>query len=239
MDNAIRFTPEGGGVVLRSHRGRRPVGWWSRWRTPGVGIEPEALPRIFDAFEQAERTVRGGRGGLGLGLSLSRRLVEMHGGTPDGRQPGPGPGRDLHPGVAHDRRRPRGGSSPPPTPRRRGGPGLSILLVEDHEDTLRVICRLLRTAGLRRPAARSVGEALELAEGERFDLLVSDLDLPDGSGLEVMRSVKERHGLRGIAMSGFGRDADIQRCREAGFEVHLTKPVDFDTLKLKIESIVA
>ena len=81
---------------------------------------------------------------------------------------------------------------------------MSILLVEDHEDTLRVISRLLGRLGNDVRAAWSVGEALELADGGRFDLLVSDLSLPDGSGLEVMRAVKERHGLR-IAMSGFGR----------------------------------
>jgi PAS domain S-box-containing protein len=235
VDNAVEYTPEGGKITLRSSGGEDgPL--VVRVEDTGVGIAPEALPRIFDAFEQADRTVRGGRGGLGLGLSLSRRLVEMHGGRLTAASEGRGRGCTLTlemptiaamPETAH----------PPAVAARTGRRGLSILLVEDHEDTLRVISRLLERLGYVVRAARSVGEALALAEGERFDLLISDLNLPDGSGLDIMRAVKERHGLRGIALSGFGREGDIQRCRDAGFETHLTKPVDFQALKLRIEAV--
>jgi CheY-like chemotaxis protein len=162
--------------------------------------------------------------------------VEMHGGRLTAASEGRGRGCTLTlemptiaamPEAAH----------PPAVAAWTGRRGLSILLVEDHEDTLRVISRLLERLGYVVRAARSVGEALALAEGERFDLLVSDLNLPDGSGLDIMRAVKERHGLRGIALSGFGREGDIQRCRDAGFETHLTKPVDFHALKLRIEAV--
>lgn len=111
------------------------------------------------------------------------------------------------------------------------------MLVEDHEDTLRIIARLLERLGYTVRRARSVGEALDLAVGERFDLLVSDLNLPDGSGHDVMRFVKERYGLRGIALSGFGREVDIQRSHDAGFLAHLVKPVDIQVLRRKIEAV--
>jgi len=239
VDNAARYTPEGGKITLRSadgEAGRLVV----QVADTGVGIDPEALPRIFDAFEQSERTVRAGRGGLGLGLSLSRKLVEMHGGRLTAASEGRGRGATFSLELAAI----AAGTEIPPaadpaTAAGAGRKGLSILLVEDHEDTLRVIARLLGRLGHAVRTARSVGEALESAAGERFDLLVSDIGLPDGSGLDVMRAVKDRYGLRGIALSGFGREADIRRSREAGFQDHLTKPVDFQVLRRKIESLAS
>ena len=114
---------------------------------------------------------------------------------------------------------------------------LSILLVEDHEDTLRVIARLLKRLGYVVTTARGVGEARDLASRERFDLLVSDIGLPDGSGLDIMREIRDRQGVRGIALSGFGQDEDIARSREAGFADHLIKPVNFEVLREKIAAI--
>jgi len=234
LDNAVKHTPEGGKITLRSsnvENGRIVV----QVADTGGGIDPEALPRIFDAFEQAERAVRAGKGGLGLGLSLSRRLVEMHGGQLTAASEGRGRGAtftlDLAT-IAADPERSLARSSAVAA-----GQGLSILLVEDHEDTLRIIARLLERQGYTVRPARSVSEALDLAAGERFDLLVSDLNLPDGSGHDVMRFVKERYGLRGIALSGFGREVDIQRSRDAGFQAHLVKPVDIQVLSRKIEAV--
>jgi PAS domain S-box-containing protein len=237
LDNAIKFTPEGGRIALRSSNdtsGRLVI----QVADTGLGIEAGALERIFDAFEQAVRTVRAGRGGLGLGLSLCRRLVEMHGGRLTAASEGSGRGATfiLELATIADVVAP---SSPPSSPAGAGRTGLSILLVEDHEDTLRVVARLLGRLGHSVRAARGVAEALDLAARERFDLLVSDIGLPDGSGLDVMRAVRGRHGLRGIALSGFGREADIRRSREAGFEDHLVKPVDFQALKDMIEAVAS
>ena len=242
VENAVKYTPEGGRIALRSATdadGRLVV----EVADSGIGIEPEALPRIFDAFAQAGRTVRAGRGGLGLGLSLSRRLVELHGGRLTAASAGRGRGATFSL-VLDAVGAPVAEAAPPPpapapapagaTPR-----GLSILLVEDHVDTLKVIARLLGLLGHTVRSAQSVGEALDLAARERFDLLVSDLGLPDGSGLDVMRTVRDRYGLRGIALSGFGREADIQRSREAGFEDHLIKPVSFQALKLRLDSLAS
>jgi CheY-like chemotaxis protein len=108
---------------------------------------------------------------------------------------------------------------------------LRILLVEDHADTRRVLGTLLRRAGYDVRAAGTVVEALRLAADEPFDLLVSDIGLPDGSGLDIIRQVKERYGMRGIALSGFGMDEDISRSLAAGFEHHLIKPIDVRVLE--------
>ena len=225
LDNAARFTPEGGRISLRTDgdgTGRLTV----TVEDTGVGIEPEALGKVFDAFEQAGRTVTRGRGGLGLGLCIARTLVEKHGGTLTASSGGRGKGAAFTLGLTAV---PVAPAPAPPA----AGPvrTLSILLVEDHEDTLRVIARLLKRLGYAVTTARGVVEALGLASRERFDLLVSDIGLPDGSGLDIMREIRDRQGVRGIALSGFGQDADIARSREAGFEDHLVKPVDFDALK--------
>jgi DNA-binding response OmpR family regulator len=120
---------------------------------------------------------------------------------------------------------------PPPAASRRGdGRALKILFVEDNPDTLRALTRLLRSSGFLVEPAASVRAALDAAARERFDLLVSDIGLPDGSGLDVARHVRGRYGVRGIAFSGYGTDEDVRASLDAGFEHHLVKPIDFGTL---------
>ena len=108
---------------------------------------------------------------------------------------------------------------------------IQILFVEDHEDTARVLGRILRNAGFDVSHAGTVAEAQRLAASKRFNLLISDLGLPDGSGLELMKALRDAQGMKGIALSGFGTDEDVAASAAAGFAAHLTKPVDF--LKLK------
>src|SRR5438270_10215297 len=117
-----------------------------------------------------------------------------------------------------------------PTPR--------ILLVEDHDDTLVVLARLLRMSGYEVDACGTAEGARELAASGRCDLLVADIGLPDGSGLDLMRDVRQRHGIPGIAMTGFG-EHDAQTCQAAGFSHHLLKPVAFDDLLAAIKSLAA
>ena len=111
------------------------------------------------------------------------------------------------------------------------GPACRVLLVEDHEDTRDLLGRLLKSFGCEVTAAGSVGEAVALAGRQQFDLLLSDIGLPDGSGLDVMRQIGKHQKIRGIALSGFGQDDDLRRSREAGFEQHITKPVNLQTLR--------
>jgi CheY-like chemotaxis protein len=127
-----------------------------------------------------------------------------------------------------------------PSARLAGSPTpLRILLVEDHADTLRVMSRLLRNFGYHVTSAATATEALRLAEAEEFDLLISDIGLPDGNGWEVMRKIRSQQAIRGIALSGYGMDEDLQRSQEAGFEQHLIKPVNFQVLDRIIRRITA
>jgi CheY-like chemotaxis protein len=114
---------------------------------------------------------------------------------------------------------------------------VSILLVDDHEDTLRAMSRLLRKLEHRVVTANCVQSALQAANEENFDLLISDVGLPDGTGLDLMRELLGRQAIRGIALTGYGSDQDLRQTREAGFSAHLTKPIDFRALETAIRSV--
>ena len=120
-------------------------------------------------------------------------------------------------------------------------PGLParILIVEDHEDTVRVLSRILEKAGYVTASCGSVREACELATTQKFDLVVSDLGLPDGNGLDLMQHLRATQQLTGIALSGFGTAADLEQSYAAGFAVHLTKPIDVARLRLAISSLIS
>ena len=113
---------------------------------------------------------------------------------------------------------------------------LRILVVEDHPDTRDMLTRVLRSHTVR--AVGTVAAALEAAQAEAFDLVVSDLGLPDASGLELMRQLNERYGLRGIALTGFGMEEDLEKGRDVGFVEHMTKPVDLKALRVAVERVV-
>jgi signal transduction histidine kinase/CheY-like chemotaxis protein len=229
LSNAIKFTPEGGAVTLRSSNPGEGGGIAFDVSDTGIGIDAELLPRLFSPFEQGEQTITRRFGGLGLGLSIVRSLVEMHQGTIAVSSQGLNQGATfvLELGTVPPIQAPGSG----PAPAKDQMPACRILLVEDHEDTRMVMTRLLKSFGFTVAAAGSVREALQLAGTTRFDLLLSDIGLPDGSGIDLMRHLKDRQGIKGIALSGFGQDDDIRRSREAGFETHLTKPVNFQTLQ--------
>jgi len=135
-----------------------------------------------------------------------------------GRQFEAGPGVPLHRNEA-------------PRPVRR------LLLVDDHRDTLRSMSRLLEQSGQRVATAASVAEALDVASRQSFDVVISDLGLPDGSGLDLMRSLRESYPIRGIALSGYGAAEDVAASRDAGFDLHLIKPVDFSRLLEAIDEV--
>ncbi len=230
LNNAVKFTPKGGRIGIRSSDAQ--VGQLSvSFSDTGVGIEPEQILRIFNAFEQGERTVTRQFGGLGLGLAITRHLVERQGGSITAQSEGRGRGAVFTvtlPRLPHRLLEVRTS----PAAAIPSGELLRILLVDDHDDTRRVISRLLQRQGHHVELAADVRTALAILHGGWFHLLISDISLPDGSGLEIMRAARAADAqIRGIALSGFGMEQDRLRSTEAGFDYHLTKPLDFDALQ--------
>jgi CheY-like chemotaxis protein len=213
-------------------------------RDTGVGIDPEILPRIFDAFEQGGMATTRQFGGLGLGLSISKMLVLAHGGRLSAESEGRGKGATFRVELETASRaeaQESGHAAPAGGAADAASKPIRILLVEDHPDTLRLLSRLMRGLGHEVATADTVAGGLSAAEGWSADgrpleLLVSDLALPDGSGIDLLRQIKRRiaetggEPPRAIVLTGHGMDEDIRRCREAGFDLHLTKPINFDLL---------
>lgn len=236
LKNAIKFSPRQGCVSVETcnpETGRIRI----TVRDQGAGIEREQLPRIFDAFVQ---TLYGGGhqfGGLGLGLFISRAMIEEHGGTIEAESEGPGKGSAFHITMATI---PEGAMTEPAAPVPAKAPEsapLRILLVEDHANTREVLSRLLKRQGHTVLSAESVAEALHVADENKLDIAISDLGLPDGSGLDLMPKLRSRYGIKGIAVSGYGMEGDLKRSQEAGFGAHLVKPVDFKQLQSALQQV--
>ncbi|MHA3773249.1 ATP-binding protein [Verrucomicrobiota bacterium sgz303538] len=244
LRNAVRFTPRGGRISIHTwdidNNGTPSLG--IEVSDTGIGIEADALGRIFAPFEQAPSG--GGHlfGGLGLGLAIARAIVELHGGTIRAESPGRGAGAVFTvvlPGAIE----PPKGRTPVANESDHGssalgaGPSLRLLLVEDHEPTLRVLSRLLEREGHQLTTVNTVTDALAAASSVGFDFVISDVGLPDGTGVELMSALRERHGLTGIALSGYGMEEDVARTRAAGFVAHLIKPVDFHQLRRALQDV--
>ncbi|HYO09927.1 MAG TPA: PAS domain S-box protein [Tepidisphaeraceae bacterium] len=209
----------------------------------GIGVDADVLPRLFKPFERGESEISRQFPGLGLGLSIVHSLVELHGGTIAARSAGRGQGATFTlelPIIPAPAAAPPGAGGAPAAPlagRPANHVGRRVLLVEDHADTRAVMARLLASFGWAVTTAGSVAEALASGAREPFDVLISDIGLPDGSGADVMRRLRESRPIRGIALSGFGQPEDIDRSRAAGFEAHLTKPVNLPQLRDAIEKL--
>ena len=247
LKNAVKFTPAAGSITVRSSN---PDPGRVRFEVTdtGMGIAPENLPKVFEAFEQGSRAALGG---LGLGLAITKAVVDLHGGvvTADSAGPGkgatfvtelatvPAPESAAAPAAAGvpGRREPKPGDPAKPSD------GPRVLLVDDHADTLRSMDRLLRLRGYQVCTACSVATALQATAVQTFDLLISDVGLPDGSGMDLMRELHLRYGkkLPGIALSGYGMEEDVSRSRDAGFDEHLTKPIDMLGLEAVIGRLLA
>jgi two-component system CheB/CheR fusion protein len=247
LRNAVKFTPDGGTVYVRSWND----GSDARFELvvevtdTGMGIEPSSLPFIFTAFEQGQAAASRKLGGLGLGLSISKAITELHGGRITAVSQGYGRGATFRVHLPAGR---WPAEAKPATPSQAAEATrrstleprqLRLLLVEDHVDTAEAMADLLRALGHEVRVAGSVAAGLAtaataLGAGEVIDLVISDLGLPDGSGTDLMRELGARYGLRGIALSGYGTEEDVRRSLEAGFARHLTKPVNFQALEAVI-----
>ncbi len=251
VKNAVKFTLDGGTITLRTfserQNGHEVVG--CQVKDTGLGIDPDKLASIFNAFEQGGKGVTRTFGGLGLGLTISRHLVDAHGGRIFATSDGPGRGATFTV-VLPARTTGNGGkrSGQPSAPRPEAQPAATtpsaprqasavevgrILLVEDHADTAKLMGRFLTLQFKAEVVwADSVGAARRAYEQQGpFSLIISDIGLPDGTGIDLLAHLPADARPPAIALSGYGTDADIARSHAAGFAHHLTKPVDLDTLE--------
>lgn len=235
LKNAVKFTPSGGRITVETNAlGEDAI--LVRIADTGIGLSDGDLERIFAAFAQA---VSPRRGGLGLGLSIARQITELHGGKIRAVSDGPKRGSTFEMELPLARHTSLSAPIDPAAARlaitertaavsgRDGAPIRRILLIEDHESTRLVLKELLRRRRFDVITAGSIAEARACAQTIEFDLVISDLGLPDGDGCTLWAElVAKNPRLTGIALSGFGMEEDIARSRAAGFAHHLTKPIN-------------
>src|SRR6266404_4867598 len=244
IKNGVKFTPAKGRIMIETLN-PAPDEIEIRITDTGLGIEQEKIGKIFNAFEQGQSSITRRFGGLGLGLAISKAMVDAHSGkirvasagkdkgstftvilktvaAPVGTQNG---AEEARPAAARKEiattRRPR-----------------RVLVVDDHHDTCTGMKMMLERRGYEITLAHSADQAVEKTRTENFDLIISDIGLPDRSGYELMRELHASKGLRGIALSGFGTEHDVSKAREAGFSEHLTKPINFERLEEAIRSLI-
>jgi PAS domain S-box-containing protein len=229
LDNAIKYTDDGGQIRVRAGLAADEV--VIVVEDMGAGIDPGLLPHVFDLFIQADRSLERKQGGLGLGLTLVRRLVEMHGGRVEAASAGPGLGSAFTirlPRLGADAAEPAVAPGPAEGDLP-AGPARRILVVDDQPDSTDSLALFLRLRGHEVRIAHDGPSALDEIERHRPDVVFLDLGLPGMSGYDVARRVRRTEdlgALRLVALTGYGTDADRQKTRDAGFDVHLAKPVD-------------
>jgi PAS domain S-box-containing protein len=248
LSNAVKFTPEGGRVEVGAERTEGAVRVVVR--DTGRGIDPEFLPYVFDRFRQADASTTRRQGGLGLGLSIVRHIVELHGGTVHAESAGAGLGAAFTVTLPAEGQRPApaaevaemAGARPhveecPPSLE-----GLHILVLDDEEDTRDVVAAVLTKCGARVTPAASAAAALEALAAGGFDLIIGDIGLPGVDGYEFIRRVRAREREAGerqtpaVALTAYAREEDRRRAFRAGFQMHLAKPVEPDELTAVVAS---
>jgi len=237
INNAVKFTPQGGKIAVSTSNDER-----GRFRfeitDTGIGIEPQRLASLFQPFEQADPSVTRQFGGLGLGLAISKRLVDLHHGKIEAESRGRSFGATFT--VTLDSL-PKGATAIGLNDRVGGKTSkpLRILLVEDHEDTRRTLSRLLTHFGHNVITADNVEGAMAIMTCNNIDAVLCDIGLPDGSGYEVAAQARVNGHIKTIALTGFGTENDIRRSKEAGFDFHLVKPINFRELQTVLEQPAA
>jgi signal transduction histidine kinase len=240
IKNAVKFTPAGGALRITT-RDAEESRICIEFTDTGIGIEPELQSRIFGAFEQGSPTITSRYGGLGLGLAITRRVVALHGGEITAHSEGTGRGATFVitlPATSRLEPSAPAASQPPREADSGAHATTTILLVEDHADTAQSLQRLLEADGYRVVVATTLASARDLFSTSSFDLIISDIGLPDGSGLDLLPYVDSTRRIPAIALSGYGMKTDINASEAAGFAEHLTKPVDWEQLRGAVRRLV-
>ncbi|WP_395748905.1 ATP-binding protein [Prosthecobacter sp.] len=240
LKNAIKFTSSGGDITVTTSVEDEDT-LLITMNDNGRGIEAEMLGSIFSAFEQGSVQGMTSFGGLGLGLAIVKTFVLKHGGTVEAKSPGRDLGSTFFVRLpltsvlgetdASTRLSSASAQTQPQTTGR-------VLLIDDHADTLWSLSRLLLRRGYEVTTASNCAEAVKLAREGSFDVIISDLGLPDGSGLDLLKDIREFVDAPAIALSGYGMESDMTQTRAAGFATHLTKPVDFQVLTEALRALV-
>jgi CheY-like chemotaxis protein/anti-sigma regulatory factor (Ser/Thr protein kinase) len=239
LNNAAKYMPEGGRISLIAEL--RPDALSVKVQDKGIGIPADMLSRIFEMFVQVDRSLERSYGGLGIGLTLVKQLVEMHGGRVEAESPGPGCGSTftiyLPRSLVVDGTQPAGGRKDrcyDPAERRR------ILIVDDNADSARSLAELLKLAGADVSVAYDGIEAVGAVAVFRPEIILLDIGLPKLNGYEVVQRIRANSDGRAItciAVTGWGAEHDRQRAIESGFDYHMTKPVDFAALQKLLNQI--
>jgi len=225
LSNAVKYTDKGGRIFLSGERDQDRI--VIRVRDTGIGIPPDLLPRVFDLFVQADRSLKRSKGGLGIGLMLVKRLVEMHGGKVQAASDGLGRGCEFTVIL------------PIASPSEVGGDveqrdagvraeSRRVLVVEDDPDSAQSLAMLLQIWGHRVEIALDGRQALDAARSFGPEIVLLDIGIPGLDGYEVAERLRSEHGsgLKLVALTGYGREDDRQRSRDAGFDRHMTKPLE-------------
>lgn len=243
IKNGVKFTPANGRITIATEN-PTPHEIQIKISDTGIGIEKDKIDKIFNAFEQGQSSITRKFGGLGLGLAISKAMVDAHQGKITVESAGKDKGATFAvklntvsaPVSTGDGS--NGQRLTDSEEKRVAGRGRHILVVDDHADTCTGMKMMLERRGYQITIAHSADQAMEKARAENFDLLISDIGLPDRSGYELMQELRDSKGLRGIALSGFGMESDVIKARAAGFSDHLTKPINFERLEEVINNLL-
>ena len=239
LTNAAKYTPPGGHIMIRATEEAGDV--VLRVRDTGIGIAPDVLSRIFDPFVQERQSIDRARGGLGLGLTIVRNLIERHGGTVSVHSDGPGRGSEFVVRLPRTDFPRAMGQQQPGSPamleRAASGSSFRILVVDDNEDSADMLAAGLTAKGHQTRTAHDAPSALRVAETFAPEIAFLDIGLPVMDGYELaarLRGIPGLEGIRLIALTGYGQESDRRKTREAGFARHLVKPVDFDAVEAAV-----
>ena len=231
LNNSAKYTSPGGTIEVRAEReGEDAV---VTVKDDGAGLPPDKLDSIFEMFTQVEGSLERSQGGLGIGLTLVRRLVHMHGGSIHAKSEGEGKGSEFVVRLPILEVRPTAQPQPPATPGTQQPPSRRILIVDDNEDSANSLATLLKVTGHETFTAYEGTAALAAAEKHHPDLILLDIGLPNLNGYEVCRRIREQpwgKDITLIALTGWGQEEDRRRSQEAGFDGHLVKPVNYAAL---------